>query len=85
LVECNLLKIKKQKQTSVKKIIFILSIIISTTSCKKEPVENLEVSETNQTFDKTLEYNKSLKPLIFEFTSTGCPGCGSWGKPTFVS
>ena len=24
------------------------------------------------------------KPVFFDFTSTGCPGCGSWGKPTFV-
>ena len=25
------------------------------------------------------------RPVLFDFTSTGCPGCGSWGKPTFNS
>lgn len=23
------------------------------------------------------------KPVFFDYTSTGCPGCGSWGAPTF--
>lgn len=32
-----------------------------------------------------LTYTKKTAPLFFEFTSTGCPGCGSWGKPTFKS
>ena len=26
---------------------------------------------------------KVTKPVLFDFTSTGCPGCGSWGGPTF--
>ncbi len=31
-----------------------------------------------------LTYNKATMPVMLEFTSTGCPGCGSWGKPTFA-
>jgi hypothetical protein len=30
-----------------------------------------------------LNIQNPLKPIVFEYTSTGCPGCGSWGKPTF--
>ena len=30
-----------------------------------------------------LTYQERAKPLVFEITSTGCPGCGSWGKPVF--
>jgi len=26
---------------------------------------------------------KKVRPLLIEYTSTGCPGCGSWGNPTF--
>lgn len=32
-----------------------------------------------------ITYNYTHKSLLLEFTSTGCPGCGSWGKPTFYS
>ena len=29
-----------------------------------------------------MDYKTSNRSVLFEFTSTGCPGCGSWGKPT---
>lgn len=32
----------------------------------------------------TLSYMQNTSPVIFEMTSTGCPGCGGWGKPTFA-
>ncbi len=32
-----------------------------------------------------LTYSKKTNAVMFEITSTGCPGCGSWGKPTFAS
>ena len=35
------------------------------------------LGEVNFVFD--------YKGILLEFTSTGCPGCGSWGKPTFYS
>ncbi len=38
----------------------------------------------NNTKDN-LTYAKKTRPVFLEFTSTGCPGCGSWGKPTFKS
>jgi len=28
-----------------------------------------------------LLFDKAVTPLLIEYTSTGCPGCGSWGKP----
>ncbi|HEY9178722.1 MAG TPA: Omp28-related outer membrane protein [Flavipsychrobacter sp.] len=31
-----------------------------------------------------LTFTKATMPVMLEFTSTGCPGCGSWGKPTFA-
>ena len=33
----------------------------------------------------TLNYSKKTTAVMLEFTSTGCPGCGGWGKPTFKS
>lgn len=27
--------------------------------------------------------SKVVLPLMIEYTSTGCPGCGGWGKPVF--
>lgn len=37
-----------------------------------------------ETPQSTLTYTKTTMPVMLEFTSTGCPGCGSWGKPTFA-
>lgn len=28
-----------------------------------------------------LLFDKPVTPLMLDYTSTGCPGCGSWGKP----
>jgi hypothetical protein len=28
-----------------------------------------------------LLFDKPVTPLLLEYSSTGCPGCGSWGKP----
>lgn len=28
-----------------------------------------------------LLFDKAVTPLLLDYTSTGCPGCGSWGKP----
>lgn len=34
---------------------------------------------------ENLHFEKKTRPVLFEYTSTGCPGCGSWGKPTFYN
>lgn len=31
-----------------------------------------------------LTFDGRTRALLQEYTSTGCPGCGSWGKPTFM-
>ncbi len=39
----------------------------------------------NEPQQQQLTYKKKTAPVFMEYTSTGCPGCGSWGKPTFAS
>jgi hypothetical protein len=48
----------------------------------EEPVKKVE--DKNE-IDEPLElvFTQNIKPVLIEYTSTGCPGCGSWGKPTF--
>lgn len=69
----------------MKKLTLITVLIACLGACKKENVvENSNpIDETNQEVE--LNYENSLRPIVFEYTSTGCPGCGSWGKPTFYS
>jgi hypothetical protein len=31
-----------------------------------------------------ITFDGRTRALLQEYTSTGCPGCGSWGKPTFM-
>lgn len=68
--------------STITTLVFVLFL---NQSCKKnvttphQPQTDKPVTEV----EMTLEYNKSSKPILFEYTSTGCPGCGSWGKPTF--
>lgn len=31
-----------------------------------------------------LSFTNKTAPVLLEMTSTGCPGCGGWGKPTFA-
>jgi len=45
-----------------------------------EDTENDEVTK-NEAPEVVLE--DVVKPVLFDYTSTGCPGCGSWGAPTF--
>jgi len=64
----------------------LLSSVIFLAACDKDtketPVASNEVAtpvlgDINYVFD--------YSGILMEFTSTGCPGCGSWGKPTFYS
>jgi thioredoxin-related protein len=70
-------------------LVFFLSM-----SCKKkentnESVQNSEKNEEVKEDEELifnipiLNFTSKPKPIVFEYTSTGCPGCGSWGKPTF--
>ena len=48
-----------------------------------DPQQNGD-DNTNDPGDKiALTFVKKTRPVFLEVTSTGCPGCGSWGKPTF--
>jgi|TARA_B110000879_G_scaffold209968_1_gene298955 hypothetical protein len=64
----------------MRKNILILSLLTwGIVACKKEllPTEaNIEAPAITLT--------RVTKPVLFDFTSTGCPGCGSWGGPTFT-
>lgn len=70
----------------MKKLIIPILLLSTIISCnKKDDADESEqlVKENNEVI--TLAYQHTLKPLVFEYTSTGCPGCGSWGKPTFYN
>ncbi len=72
--------------------IFILaSILLLASSCKKE-ISNSVTTQPNNSGNNgnnntlpDLTYTKKTSPVFFDYTSTGCPGCGSWGKPTYYS
>lgn len=64
--------------------IILLLTTISFFACSKTGNEPFVFDPIN-TKDSGLVFHNSLKPVLFDFTSTGCPGCGSWGKPTFNS
>lgn len=53
------------------------------TEDKKEKEEETIEEEEEKLEAPQLSFQNAIKPTVFEYTSTGCPGCGSWGKPTF--
>lgn len=72
-------------------IFFIAALFLLASSCKKT-ADNSVTTQPNSNSNNTgnsnlseLVYTKKTSPVFFDFTSTGCPGCGSWGKPTFYS
>lgn len=73
----------------MKENILIVSILaLGMVSCaeKIEPTQTLEDSTSNTTRQleaPAIVLQKVTKPVLFDYTSTGCPGCGSWGAPTF--
>ncbi|MEX1131691.1 MAG: Omp28-related outer membrane protein [Flavobacteriales bacterium] len=48
----------------------------------EQPV--IDPSELPAPTATVLDFQPMTRPLLQEYTSTGCPGCGSWGKPTFM-
>ncbi len=63
----------------------ILLAFSCTKSDQKEVIQDPKKDniEEEKLFAPDLNIQNPLKPIVFEYTSTGCPGCGSWGKPTF--
>jgi len=63
-------------------------MMLTFAACKKDTKKQIEPEKTIEKIEEkpdlgSLSYDFSYKALLIEFTSTGCPGCGSWGKPTF--
>lgn len=75
------------------KHIFILFTLFSLTifGCSEaespaiEPTSQDSTTESSSVEPPDFELMATSKPVLFDYTSTGCPGCGSWGKPTFES
>lgn len=69
--------------------IFFMAVFASVGffSCNEKEIDKPIVESQDTTKNEVvfpgLEFNEGIKPILFEYTSTGCPGCGSWGKPTF--
>lgn len=59
---------------------FLLNVSLS--SCSDNNVSNNNDTPPNSN-GENLVYSSEIRPLLLEFTSTGCPGCGSWGKGAF--
>lgn len=71
-------------------------LLITAVGCTKnsdpvttpEPVQqnnnNGDSDENSGPSKAELSFVKKTRPVFFEMTSTGCPGCGGWGKPTFA-
>lgn len=55
-----------------------LSACTKTETTTQAPNNTTTPEPTNE-----LTYTKKTAPVFMEITSTGCGGCGSWGKPTF--
>ena len=60
-------------------------------SCKDQETPKVEKTVNDQEIAESpktapdFELSEVMKPVFFDYTSTGCPGCGSWGAPTPVS
>jgi len=67
------------KKNNISVVLFVIPLILAL-SCTKSQNDPLEKDKPE---DKTMHFDKTNRPLLLEYTSTGCPGCGSWGKPTF--
>lgn len=72
---------KKYKIFSLLFVFIICGLVFE--SCQKTNDVVTPVQKQNEPEDPQLVFTKKTSPVIFEITSTGCPGCGSWGKPAF--
>ncbi|MGB0850853.1 MAG: Omp28-related outer membrane protein [Bacteroidia bacterium] len=57
----------------------------SCTEKKSTTPEEKIVEQQTELAAPEIMLTDEVKPVFFDYTSTGCPGCGSWGAPTFES
>lgn len=69
--------------TFMKKIIPFLLFVILSFSCSESNDAPINSNEETQKEPAKIVLDNINRPVLFDFTSTGCPGCESWGKPTF--
>lgn len=68
-------------------VVLIVTTVFILAGCKKTEEVDLTSTDTtspapsNQELSLTIEQKQNA--TLFFYTSTGCPGCGSWGMPTF--
>lgn len=72
----------------MKNNILIMSLLaLGLVSCTEKQTETTPTGTKDETSMKMeapqVVLSKETKPVLFDYTSTGCPGCGSWGAPTF--
>ena len=65
------------------KVFSLALLFVSLSFCDKKDSAIDNKPLPNEPVD--FSFSQPVKPVLFEYTSTGCPGCGSWGKPTFNS
>lgn len=75
---------------TMKKNILLIGLLgLGIVSCKDKPEESDLVTQdkkeevVSNKAAPEITLVKETKPVLFDYTSTGCPGCGSWGAPTF--
>ncbi|MEZ5015914.1 MAG: hypothetical protein R2800_02605 [Flavipsychrobacter sp.] len=74
------------KKLSLATAIVLLTGGIFFAACNKTATTTQTVGNTpTPQPTNELNYTKRTAPVFLEITSTGCGGCGSWGKPTFKS
>jgi len=71
-----------------KSLIILSTCLIALGSCSKDEVaeplpNNTGNNNDNNDISLNLKINEDQNATLFFYTSTGCPGCGSWGGPTF--
>ena len=57
-------------------VVLLPSLLLS---CEKDKTGDVVHEEEKV----DLVYSEKQRAIVQDFTSTGCPGCGSWGGPTF--
>lgn len=62
-------------------IAFLMTYCTENTE-QPQPINNIKQRDSTLIAPEVILASVN-KPVFFDYTSTGCPGCGSWGKPTF--
>ncbi|MEN8697308.1 MAG: thioredoxin family protein, partial [Bacteroidia bacterium] len=74
----------------IKYTILIITFAFALWGCNEKVTETnptipneTKQEETSNLVAPDVELTEVNKPVLYKYTSTGCPGCGSWGAPTF--